>query len=459
MQLRARRNEVNMLSGSVFKGLIRVTIPIMIMNVFQSIFNFIDMTMIGNFAGDSAVGSVGACGTLINVFTSLLIGIAVGANAVVARYIATGDEERKEKAIGTSMFLVVFGGLLLMALGVIFARTFLKWMNVSESLLDGAEIYFKLYFVGCPLLLLYNFCANILRSAGDTKRPMYFLILGGVLKITTNYLFLRFTTNFAVQGVAIATIVSWSVTGGLCFSILLRGKGSVKFKWKRFGVHKKELIELLRIGVPTGIYTMAYGLANVIIASTVNSFGEHATEGMAIANVFDGIIYQISHAASFAVLPFISQNYSVHNSKRVKETIYKGSVIALLFCGVFGSLSAIFAPQLSSLMSTTPEVIEYSTQKMIVASSLYFICGVQDVLASALRGIGKPTIPTIGTLIFTCALRFFWVYCIFPFCPPSLTFLYLVWPIGWLLNAIMMGVAFTICYKKKMKEYDVVKAE
>lgn len=450
MSVKVSKNEVNMISGPIIKGLLKIAIPIMIMQVFQSIFSFIDMTMLGKYVGDKAVGAVGACSTLITAITCLVTGVAVGANVVVARHIAKGDQERKEKAIGTSIFIAALGGLFLMIIGVVFGRTFLTWMNVSPSLMDGAVTYFTLYFIGCPISLLYSYCANILRAAGDSRRPMYFLLVGGVLKITVNYLLLRFT-NFTVQGVAIATIVCWSVSGGSCFYLLLRGKGSVKFKWSRFRIYPEELKSLLHIGIPTGIYTMAYSFANVIIASTVNTFGEHATEGIAIANTFDGLIYQIAHSPSLAVLPFISQNCSIKNYKRVKETLLKGSFVAAMICFVAGSLSAIFSGQLASLMSQTPEVIAFAKQKMIIVSSTYFICAVQDVVASAMRGIGKPIIPTIATLVFTCAFRFFWVYLVFPLYP-NLTFLYLVWPLGWILNIITLGIAFFYFLIKMQKK-------
>ncbi|MBQ3234944.1 MAG: MATE family efflux transporter [Clostridia bacterium] len=441
-----KKHEVNMTTAPIFKGLLKIAIPIMVMNVLQSIFNFIDQTMLGHFVGDVGVGSVGACSTLITLITGLLIGIATGSNVIVARHIAKGDSERVEKAIGTSIIFSIVGGIVLMLIGLVFARTFLTWMNTPANRMEGAVIYFRLYFLGCPILLLYNFCASILRSAGDSKRPMYFLTLGGIVKILVNFLFLKFT-NFTVQGVAIATIVSWAIAGGLCFFVLLKGKGTVKFKWSRFRFYGEELKAILHIGIPTGIQSATFAFANVMIASTVNKFGDHATDGVSIANTFDGIIYQIAYAPSLAVMPFISQNVSVNNAKRVKETLYKGCLITIMFAVIAGSLSAIFSEQLSSLMSQTPEVIAYSKQKMIIISSTYVLCGLQDVFAASLRGLGKPVIPTVSSLIFLFVLRFVWVYAFFPLCP-NLTFLYLSWPIGWVLNIVALAPAFIYFFKK-----------
>lgn len=442
----AHKNEVNMTTAPIFKGLMKIAIPIMIMNVLQSIFNFIDQTMLGVFVGDVGVGSVGACTTLITLITGLLIGISTGSNVIVARHIAKGDKERVEKAIGTSIAFSLVGGIVLLVIGVIFARTFLTWMNTPANRIEGAVIYFKLYFCGCPILLLYNFCASILRSSGDSKRPMYFLTLGGIVKVIVNFLFLKFT-DFTVQGVAIATIVSWAIAGGLCFLVLLKGKGTVKFKWSRFRFYGEELKSILHIGIPTGIQSATFAFANVIIASTVNTFGDHATDGVSIANTFDGIIYQIAYAPSLAVMPFISQNVSIKNTKRVKESLYKGCLITVMFSAVVGSLSAIFSTQLSSLMSKTPEVILYSKQKMIIISSTYVLCGIQDVFAASLRGLGKPIIPTISSLIYLFVFRFIWVYAFFPL-NPNLTFLYLCWPIGWVLNTVTLLPVFIHYYKK-----------
>ena len=440
------KNEVNMTTGPIFKGLLKIAVPIMVMNVLQSIFNFLDSTMLGRFVGDVGVGSVGACSTLISLITGLLIGVATGSNIIVARFIAKKDYERVERTIGTSILFAIVGGIVLLIIGVLMARTFLVWMNTPANRIDGAVTYFSLYFCGCPILLVYNFCAAILRSAGDSKRPMYFLTLGGIIKVISNYLFLKYT-SLTVEGVAFATIISWFIAGGLCFYVLLKGEGSVKLKWSKLRFYKDELLAVLRIGVPTGIQTATYSFANVIIASTVNTFGDHATDGIAIANTFDGIIYQIAYAPSLAVMPFVSQNVSVNSPKRVKQTLFKGCAITIMFCAVAGSISAIFSGQLSSIMSSTPEVIAFSKQKMIIISSTYFICGIQDVFGASLRGMGKAIIPTISSLVFMCGLRFVWVYLIFPLCP-NLTFLYLVWPVGWVLSIITLAISFAIFFNK-----------
>lgn len=430
------RKNVDMLSGSITKGLISMAIPIMIMNVMQSLFNIIDMTVLKVFSDDRAVGAVGACGVLISLCTNLLIGISAGANVVVARRIGLGKKECASRAITTAIVFSLIGGIVLMIIGVTFAETFLEMTNCSGELLKQAVQYFKLYFYGVPVLMLYNFCASVLRAVGDTKRPMYFLILAGIIKaLFTLYFVSAFDMN--VKGVGVATIISNVVAGLLAFCTVLKGQDVVSLNIKQIKFDIAELKDMLFIGIPAGVQSTLYSLANVVITTAVNSFGADATTGISIANQFDGILYQISYAPSLAVTPYIAQNIGAGNIKRVKKTLVRAVLITTAFGASFGSLSAIFSEQLSSIMSSTPAVIEYSQQKMIIISSTYFICGIYEVLGGTLRGMGKPIVPTIATLIFMCLLRFVWVYAIFPLWP-NLTFLYTVWPIGWILSIITL---------------------
>lgn len=436
-----KTNNVNMLSGSVFKGLLSMTVPIMIMNIMQTMFNVVDMFVLGKFVNDSAVGAVGACGTLISLCTSLLIGIASGANVVIAKHIGSGDKDRAEKAVGCAVLFSITGGILLAVIGVSCAKIFLDLTNCPEELIEQAVIYFRIYFFGVPVVMFYNFCASILRSIGDTRRPMLFLMLGGVIKVLLNLFFVT-AFNMTVEGVAIATIISNTIAGGLCFIVMLRSKDMIHFNYKRMRFYTSELKQMLFIGIPTGLQSSLYSLANTVIATAVNGFGADATTGLSIANQFDGILYQIVHAPSLAIIPYVAQNIGAKNIKRAKEAVAKSVLITIAFGASLGALSAIFSAQLSSLMSSTPAVIMYSQQKMIIVSSTYFICGINEVLSGSLRGMGKPIIPTISTLIFMCVLRIVWVRFVFPVCP-TLTFLYLVWPIGWILCiAVALSVFF-----------------
>ena len=434
------KSETNMLSGSIVKGLISMSIPVMIMNVSQSLFSVIDMTVLGNLVDDTAVGAVGACGMLITLITGLLIGISTGANVVVAKHLGSKDNESAEKAIGVAILFGVFGGCALLIIGVIFAEYFLKLTNCPDDLLGQAVTYFRLYFCGVPVIMLYNFCASILRAKGDTKRPMMFLMLGGAVKVVLNF-FLITVFHTSVEGVAIATVVANLIAGGLSFYVLLHSEGTAHFRFKHLKFYPAEIKSMLFIGIPAGLQTALYSLANVIIVSVVNSYGTEATTGISIANQFDGILYQICCATAFVAMPYIAQNVGAKNFKRVKQTVIRAMLVTIAFGASFGALSAIFSGQLSSLMSDNPVVIQYSQQKMNIISSTYFICGISEIMCATMRGLGKPIVPTVATLMFMCVLRFVWVYLIYPLCP-NFTFLYLVWPVGWILCIITMLVFY-----------------
>ena len=434
-----RRKNVNMLSGPIMSGLFIVAFPIVVQTVLTSMFNMVDMRVLKTFDTDGlAVGSVGVCSTLIGLITNLVIGISTGANAVVARHLGRKDPEDARKAAGTAILFSAIAGMVLTVIGVFGAETFLKWTNCPETLLSRAVLYFRLYFVGVPILTVHNFSCAIIRSSGNSKRVMEISLIAGAVKVVLTYLFVGLFKG-GIVGVSMATILSWLLAGWMSWRTIIKGNGSVKISLKDVRYEKTELKEVLRIGVPSGLQLGLYSIANVIIVSTVNTFGAEATTGLSIANTFDGIIYNFSHATSLAVLPYVSQNVGAGNIKRATQSVWRGILLAIVLAGGVGALSAIFSPQLSSLLSSDSVVIDYSCQKMMIISSTYFICGVFDVFGAALRGMGRPVVPTIATMLFMCALRFVWVYVIFPLLPTNLTFLYLVWPVGWVLSIILMA--------------------
>ena len=454
------KKEVNMLQGSIFKGLLAIAIPVMLMNVVQALFNVVDMTVLKTFdTGDGyAVGAVGSCGMLISLVTGLVIGISAGSNVIVAKHIGRGEKESTERAVGASIFLALVGGGLLLFVGVTCAETFLTWTNCPTELLGGATLYFQLCFLGAPILALYSFAAAVLRAAGDSKSPMLYLILGGIAKVLFNLLFVG-VFSLGVAGTAFATLVSWSVTAVLSTWTLLRFRGAVRLKISRIRPYAVEMKEILLVGVPAGLQQGLYSIANVVITTAVNGVGADAATGIGIANQFDNILYQISVAPSLAVMPYVSQNIARGNVKRASRSVALGMLITVALGATFGALSAIFSPQLSSLMSDSPAVIDYSCQKMMIISSTYFICGINEIMGAALRGMGKPIVPTVATLVYMCALRFVWVYAIFPLFYPNLTFLFLVWPVGWVLSIATLLLFFFPTLRKHKRFAEEVRAQ
>ena len=436
------KKDVDMLNGPIVKGLLTIALPIMIMNVVQSMFNIIDMTVLRNFGQNGSVGAVGVCSYLISLVTGLLVGCSAGANVVISRFIGRNDRERANKTVASAIAFAFLGGIVIALVGILGARLFLTWMNCSEELIDNAVLYFRLYFAGVPILMVYNFCAAILRSTGDSKRPMIYLTTGGILKVIFNFVFVVWF-GMSVEGVAFATIISWSVS---CFfglrAVFTNHNPMIKIGPKDIRIHKAEVMEILHIGIPAGLQQALYSIANVVISSAVNTFGADATTGISIANTFDGILYQIATAPALAVMPYVSQNLGAGNLKRAKQAIVRGMMIAAIMAGSIGALSAIFSGPLSSIMAENAAQIEYSQQKMMIISSTYFICGINNILSETMRGFRRPMIPTVSTLLYMCLFRFAWVWWIFPLVP-NLTFLYLVWPIGWILSIITV-VSFLI---------------
>ncbi|MBQ9486125.1 MAG: MATE family efflux transporter, partial [Clostridia bacterium] len=428
-----RKKEVDMLSGSVMKGLIAISIPIMVMNVLTSLFSIFDMTILNYYdtAGGYSVGAVGASAMLIALITGLMIGISAGVNVVVARYIGKNDREGVDRTIGSSIIFALIGGVVLLVIGVFFAETFLRWTNCPEGLMSQAVLYFRMYFLGAPILMLLYFLPAILRAFGDSKRPMVYLTIGGIVKIAFTFLFVG-VFDMSIVGVGLSTIISWIVSTALTGIGMIKKGGAVKLNFTKIRLYGKQLKEILAVGVPTGFQQAFYSIANVIISATVNTFGADATTGISIANQFDGLLYQIAVAPSLAVMPYVSQNVGACNIKRASESILKGVILSVAFGATVGTLSAVFSAQLSSIMSNNSVVIAYSQQKMVIISSTYFICGINDILGAALKGMGRPVVPMVFTLIYLGALRFVWVYLIFPLYR-NLTFLYLVWPVGWTL--------------------------
>ncbi|MBQ4629816.1 MAG: MATE family efflux transporter [Clostridia bacterium] len=443
-----KSKNVDMLHGNITKGVLMMTMPIMLQCVLQTLFGVLDMSVLGYYANDTAVGAVGACGTLTTLCTSLLFGCSVGANVIVARHIGEGDRSKTNDAINTALAFALAGGVLLLLIGLFFAKTFLQWTNCPESLLPGAVRYFKIYFLGAPVLMLYNTFASILRACGDSRRPMYYSITGGVVKIGLNFLCVA-VLNTTVEGVAIATIASNLVAGGLCYITLKRSHKNFDFNLRSMRFKKEELKKILHVGIPSGLQTSLYSFANVIIATAVNGLGPNATTGISIANQFDGILYQVIHSPGVAAISYVAQNVGAQKLDRVKKSIYSSCFVSVIFGASLGALSAIFSGELSSIMTRTPEVIAYSRQKMLIISSTYFICGINEVMGAALKGMGKPIIPTVATLVFMCLLRFVWVYGLYyPLFEGNLTFLYLVWPVGWILSIATLGVAYIFAMKK-----------
>ena len=449
-----KRKDVNMLEGSIVKGLLALALPTMLANVIQSMYNIVDMRVLKMFdPGDGlAIGAVSACGNLTNLITALVIGIATGSNVIVSRYIGRKDPESRDKAMHTALAFSIVAGIVLSLIGVIGAPYFLTWTNTDPDLMPQAVLYFRMYFGGVVILLSHNFLGSFLRASGDSRRLMATSLTGGAVKVLSTILFVG-GFKLGILGVSLATLVSWFVYVGLDLRVLLpKGRAPVQVHLKDIRFHKKEMKEILHVGVPAGLQQALYSIANVIIVSTVNTFGKEATTGLGIANQYDGILYQICTAVTVSVMPYVSQNIGAGNVKRAKQAMLRGFLITFCIAGGLGALSATFSHSLAGFMSGNPVVIRHAQEKMLIISSTYFLCGIDRMIGQSLRAMGKPLAATISTMVWMCAFRFFWVYVVYPFLPQgSLTSLYMVWPIGWALSIVTLLCIFFPTVRKLSK--------
>ena len=431
------------------------------MNVLLSLFNLIDMRMLQMLAtdaeaGDIAKGAIGATGSLITLTTSLIFGIATGANVLIARNIGSRNQEGVKRSVGTSLAFAALGSVAMMLVGIFGAEQFLIWTNCDPELLSDATLYFQMYFAGAPLLVFCNFAGAILRAKGDSRGPMFYMVIGGIVKVAVNAVLLVLMER-DILALSIATIVSWAVSSAFFAGAIWKKDSPVRVEKQYICFYKSELKSMLHIGIPAGMQTALYSVANVIIVTVVNDFGKEATTGLGIANIYDGIIYQVSVGAAAAVMPYMSQNIGAGNLTRAKKAVTKGVWITVLLGGILGSMFALLSRPLASIMSDNPEIIAFAQQKIIVVSTLYFICGINEVMCAALRALKKPIIPTIATLVYMCGIRFVWVYAVFPWLKElvpdyALSLLYTIWPIGWILSIATLLLWYIPAIKKLEKE-------
>lgn len=446
-----RRKNVNMLEGSIVKGLLAMALPIMLANVIQSMYSIIDMRVLKQFdpSDGIAIGAVSACTNLTNLITALVIGVSTGSNVIVARYIGRKDPESRDRAIHTALAFSLMAGVVLAVIGIVGAETFLGWINCDPELLPDAALYFRMYFAGVPVLFLHNFMASFLRATGDSRRLMATSLTGGAVKVAATFLFVA-GFRLGITGVSFATLTSWFIYLALDLRVLLpKDRAGVQVRIRDIRFHKKEMKEILYVGVPAGLQQALYSIANVIIVSTVNTFGKEATAGLGIANQYDNILYQICTAVTTSVMPFVSQNIGASNVKRAKQAMLRGFCITFCLAGGLGALSATFSKHLAGFMSGDPLAIQHAREKMVIISSTYFLCGIDRMLGQSLRAMGKPVAATVSTMVWMCAFRFFWVYVVYPYLPQgNLTSLYMVWPIGWALSIITLLCIFFPTVKK-----------
>lgn len=438
---------MDMTQGRLLTQVLVFALPIMLSGILQLLFNAADTIVVGRFAGNEALAAVGSVGSLNNMIISLFIGLSVGANVLVARYTGSRNDRAVSDTVHTSVLLSLAGGVLLMIIGVALARPLLELMGSPEDVIGLAVLYVRIIFLGMPVQMLYNFCAAILRAVGDTQRPLYYLTIAGVVNVLLNLVFV-IVLHLSVAGVALATIISQAISALLVTRALMNMEGPTRLFLNRLRIHPGKLREIIRIGLPAGIQSSVFSLSNVVIQSSVNSFGSVVIAGNAASSNVGNFVYQAMNTFQQAITCFAGQNIGARKPRRIVSAIRVCMFWAVSFGVVLGLLSCVFGTQLLSLFSADPAVIAAGMERQVIVCAPYFLCGMMDVMTGALRGIGYSLLPMIVSILGACAFRLFWVFTIFA-AYPTLPCLMLSYPVSWLLTFSVLLVIFLVLWKKR----------
>ena len=437
---------MDMTQGRLLTQVLVFALPIMLSGILQLLFNAADTIVVGRFAGNEALAAVGSVGSLNNMIISLFIGLSVGANVLVARYTGSRNDRAVSDTVHTSVLLSLAGGVLLMIIGVALARPLLELMGSPEDVIDLAVLYVRIIFLGMPVQMLYNFCAAILRAVGDTQRPLYYLTIAGVVNVLLNLVFV-ILFHLSVAGVALATIISQAISALLVTRALLNMEGPTRLFLNRLRIHPGKLREIIRIGLPAGIQSSVFSLSNVVIQSSVNSFGSVVIAGNAASSNVGNFVYQAMNTFQQAITCFAGQNIGARKPRRIVSAMKVCMFWAVSFGLVLGLLSCVFGTQLLSLFSADPAVIAAGMERQVIVCAPYFLCGMMDVMTGALRGIGYSLLPMIVSILGACAFRLFWVFTIFA-AYPTLPCLMLSYPVSWLLTFSVLLVIFLVLWNR-----------
>ena len=441
---------VDMINGPLLSRLLIYSIPLVLSGVLQLLFNAADIIVVGKFAGSHALAAVGSTSSLINMLVNLFMGLSVGANVIVARYYGARDWQNCQDSVHTSVAVSILGGFIMIFVGVLLAKPLLEMMATPPDVINHSVLYMRIYFLCMPAFTLYNFGSAILRAIGDTKRPLYFLTVAGVINVVFN-LFFVIVLHMGVAGVAIATVISQYVSAALVLICLLNMEGICKVNKKDLKIHPEKFKEMLRIGLPAGLQGTIFSISNVLIQSSINSFGSIVMAGNTAASNIEGFVYTAMNAIYQTSLSFTSQNVGAHKVKRINKILIQCLGIVTVIGLVLGLGSYIFAGDLLRIYSSDPEVIKYGILRMGFVCAPYFLCGIMDVIVGSIRGLGYSIMPMLVSLTGACMFRVIWIYTVFQHLH-TLESLYISYPISWALTFSIHLICYSIVHHKYVKK-------
>lgn len=440
---------MDMCNGPLLKKIILFAIPLMLSGVLQLLFNAADVIVVGRFTGNEALAAVGSTSSLINLLINLFVGVSVGANVLLGKHIGARDEESASKTVHTAVTFALVVGIAMIFVGFFLSRPLLELMGTPEDVINLSVLYMRIYFVGMPAFMFYNFGAALLRAVGDTKRPLYFLTLAGIINVIFNLIFV-IVFHMGVAGVALATIISEGISAFLVFLCLKGADGVLHLDHRILSFHKDVAIQMMKIGLPAGLQGCIFSVSNVLIQSSVNSFGSIAMAGNTASANLEGFVYNAMNSLYQTSLSFTSQNMGAKKYKRVDKILIECLVIVMIVGIVMGGGAYLIGTSLLSIYSSDPQVISYGLLRMSLICVPYFLCGMMDVFVGSLRGMGYSVMPMLVSLTGACLFRIIWIFTIFA-ANRSLFVLYFSYPVSWALTATAHFICYMIVRKKAFK--------
>lgn len=451
--------QMDMCSGSILKKMLIFALPLMCSSILQLLFNAADIVVVGRFAGDNSLAAVGSNTALINLLTNLFVGLSIGANVVSAQDYGARNFGDLKKTVHTAMTLSIYSGILLTVAGIAGAKEILVLMHTPEEILDLASEYLRIYFLGMTSLMVYNFGSAILRSIGDTRRPLYYLLISGIVNVILNMIFV-IILRLDVAGVALATVISQTLSAVLIVRCMMKEseESGIHLDLKSLGIDKSKFLKILQIGLPAGIQGIIFALSNVVIQSSVNSFGKVVVAGSSASSNIEGFVYMAMNSFYQATLSFTSQNIGAGKRERINKILFSGQLCVIVTGAVLGGLVLLSGKQLLGIYSSSDDVIEAGMQRLMIIASTYALCGVMEVVVGSLRGMGYSVIPTIVSLIGACGIRLLWLATVFQtdkFHIPET--IYLSYPVSWLITIMAHIICYIIVKRKLDRVYRLQK--
>ena len=438
--------EIDMVNGPLFGKILRFSIPLMLSGILQLLFNAADIIVVGQFTGSHAMAAVGSTGSLNNLIINIFIGLSTGSSVLMAMYYGARDRENIDDLVHTSILLAIVSGAVLIVVGIALAGPLLLLMGTPDDVLPLAELYMRIVFCGMPALMIYNFGSGILRAVGDTKRPLMFLTAAGIINVVLN-LFFVIAFGMGVAGVALATIISQYISALLVLRCLIHTDSAYKLTLSRLRISKEKFVQIVRIGLPAGVSGAVFSISNVLIQSSVNSFGSITMAGNAAAQNIEGFIYTAMNSLYQASINFTSQNFGAGKSERIVRVLICCHIIVAAVGVILGVGAMLLGPELLHIYSSDPDVIHYGLIRLNIISITYFLCGMMDVACGSIRGMGYSITPTIVSLLGACALRVLWIFSIFQV-DRSLFVLYVSYPVSWAVTFLAHMACFVVFFRR-----------